>query len=260
MPSSSISRLIKGVARKNCRSMVPELTPGRMPRDERKVLLRRLARDRGESIRVCEILKPNRSVEFLETTPVLCDFRRHARCIELDGAPMRKRVAGDLVSPTVKGNDLIGLDPVPVLRALADPAASDVKGGASAIFLQQRCAHGRRTPGNVVEGEAHHRRFTGQSKRRAPEMPGEPVGNARFEPRQRRAPAMGHLRDLACCLARASSPRKASQLAKITLAAAPGAISWRSVRPGSSAASSGSRSVRARLSKFLSCSIVAASK
>ena len=80
-------------------------------------------------------------------------------------------------------------------------------------------------------------------------MPGEAVTDARFELRPSGAHDCCYLPWQAGCAAAAPLTRKPSQLLKMTLAAPPAGMPRRSVRPGSSAASVGSRLARARFSK-----------
>src|SRR6202035_2197978 len=155
---------------------------------------------------------------------VLLDFAFHRRSIQLGGAPVRERMAGDLMAVAMQVDNLVGTYSGPEARPLADQAAGDVEGPAPAKFFQHRRADGCRAPRYVVEGKADHRRVAGQPKRRGTEMPGEAVADARFQLRPVGAHGCCHLPWQAGCAAAAPLARKPSQLLKMMLAAPPAGI------------------------------------
>src|SRR5581483_10083262 len=214
-----------------------------------------LARNRRQAKGVGEILQLDRGIEPFEKAPVLRELCGHCRRVAIDGAPVRERMAGDLVTDAAKPYDAVRIDTVAMIGASVDQPARDVERAEPAELLEHRRADGGGAHGNVVESEAHHRLRAIELQRRGEQMPGEAAGEARSEVRQGRH---HHFRDDAG--SRASSRRKPSQLRKMVSAAAPAAMSERSVKPGSSAASRGSRLTRARRSKLSSCATVASSK
>src|SRR5262249_4348936 len=142
-----------------------------------------LARHRREPERVGEILKLDRGVEAFEVTTVLRDLRRHRRRVEINGAPVREGVAGDFMAVAAELYDAAGVDAVAVFVALVAQAARAVEGPEPAELLQHRRADCCRAPGDVVKGEAHHRLLALELQGRSKQMPGEAIGEARFDVR-----------------------------------------------------------------------------
>src|SRR5580700_698390 len=178
----------------------------------------------------------------MEVAAVLLDLGFHRGSIQLGGASMRERMAGNLMAIAMQPDDLVGIYSGLAAGPLTNQAAGDVEGCAPAIFFQNRRADGCRALRYVVEGEADHRSVAGQPKRCGTKMPGEAVADARVQLRSVSAHGCSQLSWRAGCAAAAPLARKPSQLLKMMLAAPPAGISRRSVRPGSSAASVGSRS------------------
>src|ERR1700738_381181 len=228
-----------------------------------------LVRHRAKSIRISKIFDFDRGIERRKITAVLARLRHHRLGIEIDGAGVRDRMAGQFMATSMQAQNVIGADAGPVAGPPIDQAAGDIEGAARTVLLEQGSADGGGTLGSVVEGEADHRAIARQPKWLGKEMSRQPVADARSEVRPDRAHGKTcfrnggglHLHAVRSSPCPVTTPeRYRSQFRNIAVAAAPVARSGRRIRPGSSTLSGSLRSALARFWKLASFFSVQTSK
>src|SRR3984893_9714907 len=116
-----------------------------------------LALHRTYAIGISEILDPDRSVERQQVIAIFLDLFGHRRRVQIDGANMRKSMAGDFVAAAVQPDNRVGLDSVPVTGPFSPQPAGDIEGCPRAVLAEHSGADGGSTFRRVVKGEAHHR-------------------------------------------------------------------------------------------------------
>ena len=153
MPSWSISRLINGVARRNCRSA---------------------------AVGIGKILNSDRWVERQQIATVVLDLGGQSCRIEIGGSLVREGVAGDFVALAVKLHNLIATYSGPMARPFIDEPTRDIEGRPRIVGIEHWDPDGGRALRGIVERKTDRRAFVSQPKRHGAKMPRQAVVDARL--------------------------------------------------------------------------------
>src|SRR6185437_5486470 len=89
-----------------------------------------LARHGSNPIRVGKIFQSDRRIQPFDEATVQLDLVGHGGRVEVADAPVRKSVAGDLMTAGVQSDDVVGIRAVPMVGPLAEQAAGYIEGAA----------------------------------------------------------------------------------------------------------------------------------